>query len=63
VTSDAAASLPKCIPSLIYLEAGYAYAYYDAHAAVGDPPVDMAVARKQMEQLNSRTSVREQKAS
>jgi len=60
--SSVGSRFPEKIAGLIYLEAGYAYAYYDAHAAVGDPPVDMAVARKQMEQLVSPISPRERKA-
>jgi pimeloyl-ACP methyl ester carboxylesterase len=53
---------PEKVAGLIYLEVGYSYAYYDAHAAVGDPPVDMAVARQQMERLVSPISPRERKA-
>lgn len=52
---------PEKVAGLIYLEAGYAYAYYDAHATEGDPLVDMAVARREMEELASPISPRERK--
>lgn len=52
---------PNKVAGLVYLEAGYAYAYYDAHATMGDPLVDMAVARRQMEELVSSISIRQKK--
>jgi non-heme chloroperoxidase len=53
---------PDKIAGLVYLDAGYSYAYYDAKAANGDPAVDFAVMRREMEQLLSRLTTRERKA-
>jgi non-heme chloroperoxidase len=53
---------PGNVAGLVYLDAGYDYAYYDAKAANGDPVVDFAIARREMEQLVSPLAPRERKA-
>lgn len=51
---------PNKVAGLVYLDAGYSYAYYDAKT--GDPVVDFAIARREMEQMVSRLAPRERKA-
>jgi non-heme chloroperoxidase len=45
------ARLPKRVAGLVYLEAGYAYAFYDA--AVGDLTIDYDTLRREMEQFTA----------
>lgn len=53
---------PGKIAGLVYLDAGYAYAYYDAKSAYGDPVVDFAIARRELERIVSPLAPRERKA-
>lgn len=53
---------PDRVAGLIYLDAGYGYAYYDADAAEGDPAVDAAVLRHELENLVNPLSLNERKA-
>jgi non-heme chloroperoxidase len=50
---------PGRVAGLIYLDAGYAYAYYDASTPEGDPVVDSAVLRRELEELVSALPPRE----
>jgi pimeloyl-ACP methyl ester carboxylesterase len=51
---------PEKISGLIYLDAGYMYAFYDA--ARGDFGIELNTLRKQLEQLSTATTIRERKA-
>ena len=42
---------PEKVTGLIYLDAGYAYAYYDAKSELGDPIVDTAALKKELNGL------------
>ncbi|WP_109488626.1 alpha/beta fold hydrolase [Occallatibacter savannae] len=53
---------PNKIAGLIYLDAGYSYAYYDDHAPTGDPATDASELRRQMDKLFQPTSMGEHKA-
>ncbi|HEY3457102.1 MAG TPA: alpha/beta hydrolase [Bryobacteraceae bacterium] len=53
---------PNKVSGLVYLDAGYGYAYYDAKGAYGDAVVDFAVARREIEQLVTPLATRERKA-
>jgi non-heme chloroperoxidase len=52
---------PGSVAGLIYLDAAYAYAFYDTKAQTGDPSVDTAELRMELEQLVTPSSPREQK--
>lgn len=49
---------PERVAGLVYLDAGYSYAYYDAGLPEGDPAVDDAVLRRELEELVSPVSPR-----
>jgi non-heme chloroperoxidase len=53
---------PERVAGLIYLDAGYSYAYYDEHAETGDPSTDYGVLRREMNQLFSPMPMSEHKA-
>jgi non-heme chloroperoxidase len=42
---------PEKVAALIYLDAGYAYAYYNDHAAEGEPVVDVIQVRRELTKL------------
>jgi pimeloyl-ACP methyl ester carboxylesterase len=52
---------PGKVAGLIYLDAAYAYAFYDIKAQMGDPAVDTAELRMELEQLVTPSSPREQR--
>jgi pimeloyl-ACP methyl ester carboxylesterase len=52
---------PEKVAGLVYLEAGYEYAYYNDKAAQGNPAVDAAKLRKELEELVAPYSPKEQK--
>jgi non-heme chloroperoxidase len=53
---------PDHVAGLIYLDAGYSYAFYDADSAEGDPVVDAAVLRRELENLFTPLSPHDRKA-
>jgi len=53
---------PDRVAGLIYLDAGYGYAYYDVSAPDGDPSVDTGVLRRELEDLISPVSPRQHRA-
>jgi pimeloyl-ACP methyl ester carboxylesterase len=53
---------PNRLAGLIYLDAGYGYAYYDVSASDGDPSVDTSVLRRELEELISPVSPPEHRA-
>ncbi len=60
--SSIATRFPDKVSGLVYLEAAYAYAFYDRNAAKGDPIVDSNVLRDDLAQLFAPASTREHKA-
>jgi pimeloyl-ACP methyl ester carboxylesterase len=52
---------PEKVAGLVYLEAGYAYAYYDDHAAQGVWMFDSSILRRELEQFSSPAPPRERK--
>lgn len=60
--SSIGSRFPERVAGLIYLDAGYAYAYYDVNSAQGDPVLDSAILRKQVDQLFSLIPMKERKA-
>jgi non-heme chloroperoxidase len=52
---------PEKVAGLIYLDAGYAYAYYDDHAAQGEWMFDSSLLRRELEQFSSPAPPRERK--
>jgi non-heme chloroperoxidase len=53
---------PEKVSGLVYLDAGYAYAYYDDHAAQGEWMFDTFALRKELDQYGSPGAPREKKA-
>lgn len=53
---------PEKVAGLIYLDAGYGYAYYDDHAEAGDTASDSAELRRAMDKLFAPVSIGEHKA-
>ena len=53
---------PEKVAGLVYLDAGYSYAYYDDHAELGDPATDASVLRREMDKLFDPVSMVEHKA-
>lgn len=52
---------PDKVAGLIYLDAGYSYAYYDDHAPTGDPATDASELRRQIDRLFEPVSMGEHK--
>ncbi|MFC5865272.1 alpha/beta fold hydrolase [Acidicapsa dinghuensis] len=52
---------PERVAGLVYLDAGYPYAYYDPKAENPDPIMDMAMARHELWQLTGPQSTQERK--
>lgn len=53
---------PETVAGLIYLDAGYSYAYYDDHTPTGDPATDASELRREMDRLFTPMSMGEHKA-
>jgi len=53
--------VPEKVAGLVYLDAGYSYAYYDPSLPNGDPVMDSAELRKEMDQMFTIASPRERK--
>jgi non-heme chloroperoxidase len=53
---------PEKVAGLIYLDAGYAYAYYDDHASQGEWMFDTFALRKELDEYGSPGAPREKKA-
>lgn len=54
---------PEKVAGLIYLDAGYAYAYYNDHATEGEPVVDVIQVRRELTRLlNPTNPIAERKA-
>ena len=53
---------PEKVSGLIYLDAGYSYAYYDDHAPTGDPATDAGELRRQLDKLFEPVSMGDHKA-
>lgn len=53
---------PEKVSGLVYLDAGYSYAYYDDHAETGDPAIDYSELRREVDLLFAPVSMSEHKA-
>jgi non-heme chloroperoxidase len=53
---------PEKIAGLVYLDAAYAYAYYDDNAKLGSPMIDFDALRIEVSNMSNPASIREQKA-
>jgi pimeloyl-ACP methyl ester carboxylesterase len=53
---------PEKVAGLVYLDAGYSYAYYDDHAEIGFLPTDASELRREIDKLSAPASTDEHKA-
>ena len=53
---------PDKVAGLVYLDAGYSYAFYDDHAQMGDPSTDTSELKRQVDRLFDPVSMGEHKA-